>query len=76
MLIYKLDTITKDKKSDITTAYIHIMDNGKIVKAVCLNYDNEENFKKILKEKSAGVELEYAEKQTKTSEIEKILEGI
>lgn len=73
MLKYKLDTITKDKKTGVTTAYIHVLYNKKIVKAVCLTY-NKGNFKEALKEKTVDVESEYAEKQIKIAEIEKILE--
>lgn len=76
MLKYKLDVVTKDKKTGIFTAYIQIMDGGKIAQTISLLYDNDESFKERLKIKATKTEADYTEKEGKKMKIEKILEGM
>lgn len=72
MLKYILDNIVKQDNKII--AYIHIMDGQKVVKNVSLCYKNEEDFKKVLKIKTANIKAEHEEKEAKIAEIERILE--
>lgn len=76
MLKYKLDVVTKDKKTGIFTAYIQIMDGKEIAQTISLTYDNDESFKKRLELKAAKTETDYTEKKDKKIKIEKILEGM
>ena len=71
MLKYKLDTVTKQRNE--FTAYIHIMDGEKLIHSTSLVFKNKEDFKKILKSKTAKIKTEYDEKEAKKTEIEQAL---
>ena len=75
MLKYQLDTITVQGQGQGKefVAYVHVVDGEKIVETVSLCYRNKEDFKKILKAKTARIKAEYDEKEAKKVEIEKIL---
>lgn len=74
MLKFKLESLSIDAKTNKTAAYVSIMDGQKTIETICLAYNDEESFKKKLKEKTAKIKSIHEEKQIKKSEIEKILE--
>lgn len=68
---YRLDNITKQGK--IFVAYIHVMDEEKIIQTTSLIFRDKEDFKKVLKIKTAKIKAEYDEKEIKKNEIEQAL---
>ena len=73
MLTFSLDTITKDPKTEVFTAYVLVMDDQEIIQTISLNYNNDESFEEILRMKSAKTKEDYDEKKEKKGKIEKIL---
>ncbi len=71
MIKYKLDNITKQGKDFV--AYIHVMDGEKIIQTTSLVFRDKEDFKKVLKMKTAKIKAEYDGKQIKKTEIEQAL---
>ena len=71
MLNFLLDNITKQGEAFI--AYIHVMDGEKLIHSTSLVFKDKEDFKKILKSKTAKIKTEYDEKEAKKIEIEQAL---